>query len=127
MGDMNLCAKRMLEPNYEHAGLTSKLSDFLLEENCSQLVDDYTRIRKVGQEFQCSALDHVTINCPGKVSKPNIFGVGNSAHMGTMMTKTSREKRANPRCVMKRIYKHFDEENFRKDILHGEDAGLFKP
>ena len=127
MGDMNICAKKMSDPNYVHAGLASKLSDFLLEENCSQLIDDYTRIRKVGQEIQRSALDHVTINCPGKVSKPKIFGVGNSDHMGTMMTKTSREIRANPRSVKKRIYKNFDEESFRQDILHAKDAGLFKP
>ena len=127
MGDMNICAKRMLEPNYEHAGLASKLSDFLLEENCSQLVEDYTRIRKVGNEVQRSALDHVTINCPGKVSKPKIFGIGNSDHMGTIMTKTSREIRANPRSFKKRIYKNFDEERFRKDIQNAKERGLFNP
>ena len=76
MGDMNVCAKKMNDPAYEHATLAIKIKDFLLEENCSQIVEDFTRIRKVGSQIQRSSLYHVTINCHGKVSAPKIVGIG---------------------------------------------------
>ena len=63
LGGMNLCAKIMDEPGYQHHRLATKVKDFLLEENCSQIIDDYTRIRNVNGVIQRSCLDHVTINC----------------------------------------------------------------
>ena len=127
MGDMNVCAKKINDPAYEHAALANKIKDFLLEEDCSQIVDEYTRIRKVGSEIQRSCLDHITINCPGKVSTPKIVGVGSSDHMGTILTKSSREIRSNPRSVKKRIYKNFDKQKFRQDIIKAKEDGLFDP
>ena len=125
MGDMNICAKRMDEPNYEHANLANLLKDFLLEEDCIQLIDDYTRIRKVQDTIQRSALDHATVNCIQKVSAPAIVGIGKSDHLGIFLTKSSREIRANPRTTKKRIYKNFDPIAFRKDIISARDGRAF--
>ena len=105
MGDMNLCAKLMEEPGYQHQRLASKVKDFLLEENCSQIIDDYTRIRNVNGAIQRSCLDHVTINCVNKISTPKIIGMGRSDHLGIVVTKSSKEIRSNPRSIKKRIYK----------------------
>ena len=49
---MNLCAKLMEEPGYQHHKLATKVKDFLLDENYSQIVDDYTRIRSVNGNIQ---------------------------------------------------------------------------
>ena len=127
MGDMNLCAKLMEEPGYQHQRLATKLKDFLIEENCSQIIDDYTRIRNVNGVIQRSCLDHVTINCVNKISAPRIIGLGKSDHLGVVVTKSSREIRSNPRSIRKRIYKDFDKELFRKDILKAKSDGLFNP
>ena len=127
MGDMNLCAKLMEEPGYQHKRLADKLKDFLMEENCSQIIDDYTRIRSVNGVIQRSCLDHVTINCVNKVSAPRIVGMGRSDHLGIVATKSSREIRSSPRSIKKRIYKNFDKEAFRKDILKAKSDGLFEP
>ena len=126
MGDMNLCAKQMEEPGYQHHRLASKLKDFLLEESCSQIIDDYTRIRNVNGVIQRSCLDHITINCVNKISTPRIIGMGRSDHLGIMVTKSSREIRSNPRSIKKRIYKHFDEEAFRSEILQAKADGQFQ-
>ena len=123
MGDMNVCAKRMNDSSYEHASLAGQIIDFLLEEDCSQLVNEFTRIRKVGDVVLRSSLDHVTINCPGKVSQPKIVGIGSSGHMGIILTKSSKEIRSNPRSVKKRIYKNFDNKKFREDILKAKEDG----
>ena len=125
MGDMNLCAKLMEEPGYQHNKLASKVKDFLLEENCSQIVDDYTRIRSVNGSIQRSCLDHVTVNCVNKISSPRIIGMGKSDHLGVMVTKSSKEIRANPRSVKKRIYKNFDKDAFKADILKAKSEGSF--
>ena len=108
IGDMNICAKKMDDEGYEHYLLAAKLKDFLLEENCAQLVDDYTRIRGVNGTIQRSALDHDTVNCINKVTAPKLIAVGKSDHLGVFLTKTSREIRSKPRTIKKRIYKEFD-------------------
>ena len=50
IGDMNLCAKRWTETSYEHKDLANKVVDFMYEEECSQLVDSFTRIRSAQTE-----------------------------------------------------------------------------
>ena len=75
MGDMNVCALRMNDLTYEHKALASKIKDFLLEEDCSQIIQDYTRIRKVGDQVQRSSLDHATVNCPGKIVEQKVVGL----------------------------------------------------
>ena len=125
LGDMNLCALRWDEPNYEYKDLANKVKDFLSEEDCSQLVNDFTRIRSVGGNIQRSCLDHATVNCVGKVSKPIILGVGRSDHLGIIITKASREVRTYARTTKKRIYKMFDPESFRADIAKAKEDGKF--
>ena len=127
MGDMNLCAKLMDEPGYQHHKLAAKVKDFLLEEYCSQIIDDYTRIRNVNGNLQRSCLDHVTINCVNKISSPRIIGMGKSDHLGVIVTKSSKEIRSKPRTTKKRIYKSFDQIAFRNDILKAKADGLFAP
>ena len=122
-----MCAKLMDEPGYQHHRLATKVKDFLIEENCSQIIDDYTRIRNVNGILQRSCLDHVTINCVNKISPPRIIGMGRSDHLGVVVTKSSKEIRSNPRSIKKTVYKNFDHEAFRNDILKAKSDGLFAP
>jgi exonuclease III len=45
LGDMNICSKQMDNENYAHSDLADILQEFLLSENCSQLINQYTRIK----------------------------------------------------------------------------------
>ena len=93
MGDMNLCSKEWDVQSYKHKELSNRVKDFMSEENCSQLVDNFTRIRSVNGVVQRSCLDHVTVNCVGKITAPEIVGVGRSDPLGVMITKASKEVR----------------------------------
>ena len=111
LGDMNLCALKWDNQNYEYKDLANKLKDFMNEEDCFQAVNDYTRIRLVGDSIQRSCLDHVIANCATKVSKPVLLGVGKSDHLGVSVTKSSKEVRTFARTMRKRIYKPGRGEN----------------
>ena len=126
LGDMNLCAKQWDEPTFQHKDLASLVKDFMYEENCSQLVNNFTRIRSVGGTVQRSCLDHVTTNCVNKVSPPIVIGVGKSDHMGIIVTKSTKELRTSARTTRKRIYKNFDKEAFLKDIEEAKRNGKFE-
>ena len=125
LGDTNICAKKIDDPNYVHRDLAETFKDFLFEENCYQIIDDFTRIRMVNNQVQRSSLDHITVNCIDKISKPEILGIGQSDHLGLLVVKKTRELRTCPRTVKKRIYKNFDKNEFLKDIKEAKDNGLF--
>ena len=95
----------------------------MIEEECYQVIDEYTRIRNVNGNVQRSCLDHVTVNCVNKISNIQILGVGQSDHMGILFTKKSREIRTAPRTVRKRVYKNFNAKDFINDIKIAKDQG----
>ena len=125
LGDMNVCSKRWDDSTYQCKDIANKIEDFMHEENCSQLIHDYTRLRSVNGSMQRSCIDHVTVNCVGKMSAPVILGVGKSDHLGVIITKTSKEVRTYARTTRKRVYKNFKKEDFLHDIEEAKRAGKF--
>ena len=111
-GDMNLCTKKWDAPGYIHSNLADLVKEFMLEENCYQLVNDFTRMRYVNGDLQRSSLDHFTVNCVEKISSLQVLGVGQSDHLGILATKFTRELRTSPKTTKKRIYKTFDKQAF---------------
>ena len=91
MGDMNLCALKWNDPGFPHPQLASLVHDFMLSENCEQLVNEYTRIRSVNRLIQRSYLDHVTTNCVSKISRPEVLGFSKSDHLGILIIKKSQD------------------------------------
>ena len=126
LGDLNLCSKRWDESNYQHSGLATLVKDFLISESCCHLVDEFTRIRQVNGSVQRSALDQIITNCPQKMSKPEILAIGKSDHLGLFVTKFSREVRTSPRTTKKRIYKEFNPNQFKEDIINAKIGGAFE-
>ena len=61
LGDMNLCAKRWEDQSYPLKDLANCVKDFMSEENCSQVIQNYTRIRAVNETVQRSCIDHATV------------------------------------------------------------------
>ena len=62
----------------------------------------------VNNEVQRSCYDHVTVNCIDKIAKPEVLGIGQSDHLGLLVTKKTRELRTCARTTKKRVYKNFD-------------------
>ena len=126
LGDMNLCALKWDESGYSYRAMADLVQDFMLEENCYQLMNKHTRIRQVKGEIQRSCLDHVTVNCVDKMSNIDLHGVEISDHMGILVTKNSREVRSHPKTTRKRVYKEFDKEAFKNEIKEAKKSGAFK-
>ena len=98
----------------EHAELVQM---FLLETDSTQLVKNFTRSEFVqGGVLSRSCIDHCYSNASGKVSTPEVIVVGNSDHLGVVLTKYTRAPKPKPKVVMKRSYKHFKTEDFLNDI-----------
>ena len=115
----------MDDPSYAHSDLANIFKDFLAEETCHQIVNGVTRIRASGDEIQRSCLDHITVNCVNKMSAAEIIGVGESDHLGILVTKKTREIRSSPRTTVKRIYKNFNRDDFLQDIIDAKVSGHF--
>ena len=126
MGDMNLCALNWNDPGFTYPQLASIVHDFMLSENCDQLVNEYTRIRSVNGSIQRSCLDHITTNCVSKMSRPEVLGLSKSDHLGISIIKKSKEIRTSPNTTKKRIYKNFDKEAFVAEIREAKQAGTFE-
>ena len=116
LGDANLCALSWHEADYRHKELSEQTQTFLLRESCSQLVNQPTRIQKVGNGLQKSCLDHINTNVPDKCAPPEIFTTGSSDHLPIMVTKYSREAKSQPKAIKKRNHKHFNIADFLLDV-----------
>ena len=55
-----------------------------MEENLTQLIQNYTKIRLVNNQIQRSCLDHIYVNCVNKISTPEIVPIGRSDCMGLL-------------------------------------------
>ena len=126
LGDMNLCALNWNENGYNHATLASIVQDFMLSENCYQLINSFTRVRQVAGSVQRSCLDHITTNCISKMSSPEVIGISRSDHLGISIVKLTKEIRHSPLTTKKRIYKNFCRENFLNDIREAKENGKFQ-
>ena len=125
LGDANLCAMSWNENDFRYKELSNQVQNFLVQENCSQLVNKFTRIQKVGNTLQKSCLDHVTTNTPEKCNVPEVFATGNSDHLPVMVTKYSREVKTQPKTIKKRNYKNFNVSNFLNDVQENVTNGSF--
>ena len=116
LGDSNLCIFKWDDENYHDKEMAEMVKHFLLENNCKQMVAEYTRseIGRGGTVVK-SCIDHIYTNSPEKVQTFVQF-VGDSDHLGVIAEKATRIPRLKPNVVKKRSYKGFDIESFLNDI-----------
>ena len=60
-----------------------------------------------------------------QISNLQILAVGQSDHLGTLITKFAKELRTSPRTTKKRVYKNFDQSKFKNDMTEAKNNGLF--
>ena len=116
IGDTNIDMFKANKPHYKHQSVADVLNDFLYEENSYQLVEEATRIRKVNDSIQKSCLDHVSTNCVSKVSQCSVQNVGDSDHLGLVVSKRAKEIVEQKRSTKRRVYKNFDADSFLQQL-----------
>ena len=121
LGDANLCAFRWNDNDYSHSELADMVHGYLLDTNSSQVVNQYTRSEIVrGGQVSQSCIDHCYTNSERKLSDPEVLSIGDSDHLGVIVTKYSREQLDRPKTVKKRSYKNVNVENFLEDVLNSD-------
>ena len=119
MGYANLCAFKWYEDDCKYKELAEMVQSFLIDSSCTQVVKEYTRSEFIqGGKISRSCIDHCYSNVPEKVSTPEVIAVGDSDHLGVVITKYTRAPALKPRTVIKRSYKDFDIESFLTDVLN---------
>ena len=117
LGDANLCAKKWYEDNYYLRDQAEIVQTFLIDSSSNQMVKDYTRSEIVqGGEISRSCIDHCYSNAPDRTSTPEVLAVGDSDHLGMVVTKYTRSPSLKPKTIMKRNYKDSELEEFLKDV-----------
>ena len=121
LGDANLCANKWHDEKYQNKEQAEMVQNFLLETGSCQTVKKFTR-SEIGRggELSRSLIDHCYTNVQEKVSIPEVIAVGNSDHLGLVVTKCTRTPISKPRTVKKRNYKFFNVELFLTDILNSD-------
>ena len=121
MGDANICAVEWSEKDYKNKELSSLIQEFMADTASSQLVKEFTRSEVIrGGAVSRSCIDHCYSNSPDKISKPEVVAVGNSDHLGVVITKYTKVLKSKPNTVMKRSYTNFDVEKFLTEIVNSD-------
>ena len=121
LGDANLCAQRWNDEDYNRSEHAEMIQSFLLDTSSTQLVRDFTRSEFVqGGEISRSCIDHCYTSSPEKLSKPDVVAVGESDHLGVVVTKYVKIPKIKPRTVTKRSYKDFSVETFLTEVLNSK-------
>ena len=119
LGDANLCSMKWNDDDYYLPEQSTMVQSFLLDTSCTQLIKSFTRSEIVqGGALSRSCIDHCYTNVPEKMSNPEVVAVGDSDHLGIVITKFSRAEPIKPRTVTKRSYKNFNTEAFLTDVLN---------
>ena len=117
LGDANLCAKTWYEDSYYLRDQAQIVQSFLIDTASNQTVKEYTRSEIVrGGEISRSCIDHCYSDAPDRTSNPEVVAVGDSDHLGVVVTKYTRSPPLKPKTIMKRNYKNFNVESFLQDV-----------
>ena len=107
------------DDDYHLHDQAAMVHSFLVDSASAQLVKSFTRSEIVqGGALSRSCIDHCYSNVPEKLSSPEVVAVGESDHLGIVVTKYTRAEPIKPRTITKRSYKKFDTEKFLTDILN---------
>ena len=120
LGDINLDWLTCLEPNpasnskaYKIRRLVEQLATRILPYGVCQLVRGVTRSWP-GQSDSC--LDLMFSNKPEKMSEVNVTAQSSSDHRYIQATRYAKGIKSNPRYVVKRSYKDFNETEFIGEV-----------
>ena len=109
LGDMNcdaLCSKKSWQ--------TTKLYDVMDSFNCTQLINQYTRVT----ETTASAVDLIFTNCPDKCSSSGVFEISLSDHymIYCVLGKSSNSTEDSHKYKSNRDFRRFDPHEFISEI-----------
>ena len=79
-GDMNICWTKINDPEYHNKMIARKLMDYILEENITQMNEEYTREEAYNGVIKRSNLDHFYTNTPELIKNLTAEYLSSSDH-----------------------------------------------
>ena len=120
LGDANICYFKWNEASYAHKQVSDLIHDFLLEQSSFQQIKCFTRSEISSNGISRSCIDHCYTDVPEKLSQVKVESIGDSDHLGIVVTKLSRYIMPKPQTIRKRCYKNFDVESFLYEIYFSD-------
>ena len=119
LGDINLCASRWEDRNYERKELCDLMKRHMMESGMVQLMNQTTRSGvNCKNERVETIIDHIYSSCPAKVKEIKVVEMTRSDHMLIQMTKMDSEVKEVPKMMRRRVYKRMIKEEFMREVLN---------
>lgn len=108
MGDMNLCYRKWAVTTDPKQRLIEKVKAAQVTLTLDQLVNTITRTHQVLDMVNHTLIDHVYTNCSTRLTPPTVIPVGDSDHLGIVVTKIISAGTAKASQIRMRKYKTTD-------------------
>ena len=107
-----------LQPSYRLCSLTRLVQNICNANNFTKIINEPTRsmYNSVTATTEISCIDHIYTNARYKCSSGSVIVSGASDHNIVCFTRYTKVPPIPGRVIHKRSYKHFDQEEFLRDI-----------
>ena len=116
LGDMNLCYSKWTSLADPQQQLIDKVKAAQVMSVLEQLVNTTTRTQQVLEVINNSIIDHLYTNCGPRLTAPEIIPVGESDHLGVVVTKITKQVTTRTSTLRLRDYKNIDTAAMLEDI-----------
>ena len=100
LGDMNICWTRINDPEYHNKQAARRIADYILEEDCQQMNEHFTREETYNGIIKRSNLDHLYSNTPDLIKNIKAEFLSTSDHKEVKFRKNIRTKEVNNRVFI---------------------------
>ena len=108
MGDMKLCSHKWIAPIDTQKLLIDKVKAVQMTVVLEQLINTTTSTQEVFNVINNSIIDHSYTNCSTRFTTPKVTPVGESNHLGLVVTKITKVSATCTSTIRLRNYKNID-------------------
>ena len=118
--DFNMDFYNWTCPGFSLKELVDMMNFFMTDVTMSQVVDMPTRVVMSGGEVVRTLVDHCYVTAPQSYSTPKVVTVGDSDHLGQVVSLLSNQVPPRPATIKARVYKRFILAAFLLDLADSE-------
>ena len=120
IGDYNLDYFKWTRTSYQYRELVEMLKLFMADVTLTQVVDSPTRVAATGGVVVKSLVDHCYVTDPRSYSTPKVVTVGDSDHLGQVVSQLARNIPTQPNTIKARVYTRFCPLGFQLDLVDNQ-------
>ena len=117
LGDINLDYKKWSQQGSHQQQLIDQVKDTQIRAAFTHMVHSETRFQLVDGVPHASAIDHVYTNHPDKLKEVQVLSVGDSDHLGQVVTKLTSIPQDHPQTYRVRQHKPTSVEYRMRDLF----------